>query len=202
MSKVVDKIERAKKFIRDERTLEILEAIAKLGTIAFLATVAPNAAGHIIKLLGWVPDYRSRYRVQRILKSLEKQKFIRFWIKNGKGKLELTREGKLYFAGLKVKHIKLQTKPKWDKLWRIVTFDIPEELKANRRRFSRTLLAKGMFSLERSIFVYPHECKEEIYKIARLYEVDDYICYITASAVVPDSKLKSAFPYTNLSAPK
>jgi PaaX-like protein C-terminal domain. len=186
------------RFIKNERTLEILEAIAKLGFILFLGIAAPNAAGHIIKLLGWVPDTKNKYRTERVLTSLENKKFIRFWVENGKGKLELTKEGKIYLAGLEVKKIKLPTKTNWDGLWRIITFDIPEKLKTNRRRFTRALIFAGMYNLEKSIFVYPHECKEQTVKIAKLFEVEKYIKYIVAKSIEPDFKLKINFPYTNL----
>jgi hypothetical protein len=184
-----------KKFAKNERALEILEAIAKLGFIFFLGVAAPNAAGHIIKLLGWVPDYKNKYRTEKSLKSLENKKFIHYWTKNGKGKLELTNEGKLYMARLKVKSIKLPFNKKWDGLWRVITFDIPEKLKMNRRRFSKALNFAGMYNMEKSIFVYPHECKEEILKIAELFLVKKYVRYIAARSIEPDIKIKNNFPY-------
>ncbi|MEK7200922.1 MAG: hypothetical protein AAB672_02230 [Patescibacteria group bacterium] len=189
------KIEKIKRFARDERTLEILEAIGKLGIILFLGIAAPNAAGHIIKLLGWVPDYKNKHGTEEALKSLEDKKFIQFWVENGKGKLVLTKEGRLHLASLRVKHIKLPHRNKWDGLWRIVTFDIPEKLKINRRRFARALNFAGMYNLEKSVFIYPHECKEQIFKIAELYEVKKYARYIVACSVDPDFKLKINFPY-------
>lgn len=189
------RIEKIKKFARDEKTLQILEVVGKLGVVLFLGITAPNAAGHIIKLLGWVPDYKTNYTTKRTLKSLEEKKFIRFWTKNGEGKMELTKEGKMYLAGLKIKTIKLPHGKKWDGLWRIVTFDIPENLKANRRRLSRTLNFIGMCNFEKSVFIYPHECKEQVLKVAKLYEVDKYIRYIIAKSVEPDFKLKNNFPY-------
>src|SRR3989344_3282568 len=100
-------MKKIKGFARNERTIEILKVIGKLGFIMFLGVATPNAAGHIIKMLGWVPDYRNRYSTEKALKSLENKKFIRFWIKNSTGKLELTNEGKIYFAGLKAKSVKL-----------------------------------------------------------------------------------------------
>lgn len=186
-----------RKIILNERTLEILESIAKIGTMVFLGIAAPAAAGHIIKLLGWVPDYRNNYGIKRTIKSLEDRKFVRFWVKDGKGHLTLTEEGKNYFAGLKAKKIKLTHKPTWDGKWRIVTFDIPEKQKIQRKRFSNTLNFIGMHNLEKSIFVYPHECREAIFKIASLYEVERNIKYIIADSIEPDQKLKMAFPFTN-----
>ena len=169
-----------------------------MGVIVFIGIAAPNAAGHLIKLLGWVPDYKNKYRTERVVSSLKNKKFVRFWVEDGKGKLELTKEGKIHLAGLEVNKIKLPTKTNWDGLWRMVTFDIPEKLKINRKRFTRALIFVGMQNLEKSIFIFPHECKEPVLKIAKLFEVDKYIKYIVAKSIEPDFKLKINFPYTKL----
>lgn len=197
--KVKEKIKKIKKFAKNERTLEVLESIAKLGFILFLGVAAPNAAGHIIKLLGWVPDYKNKYRTENVIKTLEEKKLIRYWVKDGKGKMILTKEGEMYLARLKVKKVKLHREAKWDRFWRIITFDIPEELKSNRKNFSRALNLAGMCCLEKSMYVFPYECKGEIYRIAELYEVKKYARYILASKVEPDFRLKSEFPLTALS---
>lgn len=195
---IKSKIEKFKKFARDERTIKVLETVAKLGTIMFIGLTMPNASGHLIKLLGWAPNHRNKYGTKRTMESLKKRKFIKIWFKDNRGKITLTPEGRAYMAGLKVKNIKLPLNKRWDGLWRIVTFDIPEKLKVNRRRFARALDFAGMYNFEKSVFVYPHECKEQIFEIANLYEVKKYVRYIVANSVEPDFGLKINFPYTKL----
>lgn len=189
-------VEKIKKFVRDERTLKVLETIFKAGAITILAIGAPAAAGHIIKLLGWVPDYKTNYRTKRLLGSLERRKFIRFYRKNGRGKIELTPEGRLHFANLKARSIKLPHMTRWDGVWRVITYDIPEKIKKNRQRFTRTIESLGMCNLEKSIYVYPHECKDQIFKIAKLYEIDKYVRYMEVINIEPDFKLQVFFPQT------
>ena len=132
---------------------------------------------------------------EKSLASLKNRNFVRFWIKNGKGKMELTEEGKMYMARLKAKSIKLPSGNNWDGLWRMVTFDIPEKLKINRRRFAKILNLAGMCNLEKSVFAYPHECKEQIFKIAELFKVKKYVRYSVAYSVEPDIEIKRFFPY-------
>ena len=190
-----DKKNINKRFARHERAFEILGVVAKFSAVVFVGVTAPNAAGQIIKLMDWADEYKEREQVKKALISLENKRLIKIWHKDGKGKICLTPEGKIYFASLAAKKIKLP-KQKWDGKWRIVTFDIPEKLKTNRRKFSRNLIMVGMESLDKSVFVYPHECKEQITKIAGLYEVKKYIRYITALSIEPNDKLFTIFPYT------
>jgi len=112
----MNKLAKIKKFAKGERTLEILEIIAKLGVILFLGIAAPNAAGHIIKMLGWIPDHKNKYETERVLKSLENRKFICYWVKNGEGKLELTKEGKIHLTNLQIKKIHPNQNHLWSEL--------------------------------------------------------------------------------------
>jgi hypothetical protein len=56
-----------------------------------------------------------------------------------------------------------------------------------------------MYCLEKSMYIFPYECKKEVQKIAELYEVDKYIRFILANKIEPDSKLKVIFPSIALS---
>ena len=40
-------------------------------------------------------------------------------------------------------------------------------IKANRKNLSRALNVAGMYCAEKSMYIFPHECKEEVYKIAQ-----------------------------------
>lgn len=182
-----------KKYSRDEHTKEIIIGIAKLGFIVVLAVTAPNAAGHILKLFGMVPDYKSRNRTVRTLRSLKKRGLISYTETKGKIIIKLTSEGKQYYQRTMIESISLPRHSKWDGIWSIVTFDIPENKKINRRHFSKTLSILGMYNLEKSIFVYPYHCEEKIKEIADTFLVSKYVRYIRAIYLENDGQAKKFF---------
>ena len=92
-----------------------------------------------------------------------------------------------------VASIELPRSKKWDGLWRIVTFDIPEKKRINRKHFSKTLDIIGMYRLEKSIFVYPHECKKEILNVADTFFVLKHVRYIKATCIQNDEFAKKFF---------
>ena len=51
---------------------------------------------------------------------------------------------------------------KWDKKWRVIIFDIPASSNTIRNVFRRKLKEFGFYPLQKSIWVYPFECTEEI----------------------------------------
>jgi DNA-binding transcriptional regulator PaaX len=183
-----------KRAIRNQQAKDILKAAALIGFVLFLGVAAPNAAGHILKLLGMVPDRRSKDRVKKSIQSLEKRGLMK--IRKGKNNyyyFEVTEKGKAYWLTSNIAEFKLKTHSKWDRNWRIITFDIPEEKAEFRRRFSSALNLIGMYKLEKSVYIFPFECREVVYKIAKAYKIDRYIRYILASEVENDEQTKKFF---------
>lgn len=187
-------VKKYKKYKKNEQLIEILEIIAKTGFILTLVVLTPNAAGHIMKLLGMVPDYKSKARMERSLKRLEDKKLISYKQgKNGYCAIELTPQGKLYWLRLNIKNLKLQKDKKWDGLWRMITFDIPEEKAYFRQRLAGALRLIGMYNLEKSIYIYPYECKETIFKIVEAFEVRKYVRFMFVQEIERDMEAKKFF---------
>ncbi len=181
------------RYARHERNKEILVAIAKMGFIISLAVLAPNAAGHILKLVGVAPNRKSYMATNRSLKNLEKKGYLHYKTIGKRKFLEMTLEGRNYLDKLTIKDIILPKKKSWDRKWRLVTFDIPEELAENRRKFWGTLKVLGMYRLEKSIFIYPYECRENVDKISRILSINKFVRYMVADFIDKDLAAKKFF---------
>jgi DNA-binding transcriptional regulator PaaX len=70
----------------------------------------------------------------------------------------------------------------WDRKWRIVMFDVPAYA-SNRHEFRSKLQDLGFVQYQRSVFIYPHECRDEVMRIAEWFELDEYVRYIVASEI-------------------
>lgn len=85
-------------------------------------------------------------------------------------------------------------KPKrWDGYWRIIIFDIPENKKQARDALTFKLKQLGLYQLQKSVYVYPYECKNEVDFIAEIFEVKPHIRFITANYLDVASDLKQEF---------
>ena len=59
---------------------------------------------------------------------------------------------------------------KWDRKWRIILFDIPEKIRKARDVFRYHLNQLGFYEFQKSVFVHPYNCKDEIdYLIEFIY---------------------------------
>jgi CRISPR-associated endonuclease Cas2 len=66
----------------------------------------------------------------------------------------------------------------WDRKWRVVMFDIPMYKSRNRIPFREKIQDLGFAMYQKSVFVYPYECREEVLTVAEHYEVREYIRYL------------------------
>ena len=86
---------------------------------------------------------------------------------------------------------------KWDKNWRVVIFDIPSTKQKGRLALLSKLKELGFILLQKSVWVFPFECRNEIAVLARAFEVDRYIQYLTCSSISANEYLIDEFEKKN-----
>ena len=95
---------------------------------------------------------------------------------------KFTKKGEVWFKKTSLKYFKNRY-PKWDKKWRLVIFDIPSELNKKRDTLRRRLRYMGFIMLQRSVFVFPYSCEEELSDICEKLEIDSYVDIVTAESI-------------------
>lgn len=100
----------------------------------------------------------------------------------GDGRFKFTKKGTLWAQKSSRRYFPLYHRA-WDKKWRVVIFDIPQELHRNRVALRRKLKNLGFYMLQKSVFVFPYPCEEELGYIGGELEVSDYIDIITAENI-------------------
>lgn len=124
---------------------------------------------------------------------LEKQGYIKRYQKEKKRFAKLTKLGEK--QALKyLSNDFIITKPKkWNKKWHLVIFDIPND-KKNLRDVVRLKLKKlGFLQLQKSVFIYPFDCRDIIRSLKYIYGLSTYIQYIVAEDVESEIDLVSHF---------
>ena len=100
----------------------------------------------------------------------------------GDDSFKFTKEGEVWAQKIYVKYFKNRYR-KWDKKWRVVIFDIPREFNRKRDTLRRRLRYMGFFMLQRSVFVLPYPCEEELSDLCETLNVGDYVDIITANSI-------------------
>lgn len=126
---------------------------------------------------------KKRGSLRATIKRLEKQKLISWKEINGELQLALEENGKKKILKYKMDELRLKNTGKWDKMWRVIIFDIPEDKKEAREFFREKLKNLGFSQLQKSAFVTRLECKNEIDFLRHNLEISPYVTYILAKDV-------------------
>ncbi|MFZ2832052.1 MAG: hypothetical protein WAZ40_02775 [Minisyncoccia bacterium] len=178
------------KYERGELAKEILKGLA-MGGFIVVCLAMPNLV-QVVDLFK-PRNSRDRYRVKQAIRGLEKKNMVRIMNRNGHEVVEITKEGKKKVLDYDFDEIRLNARQKWDGKWRMVMFDIPETRKSARDTVSSKVKEIGMYPIQKSVFVFPHPCKDEIDFVGEMTGVRKNIIYIEATHIDGDEKAKKHF---------
>lgn len=128
-------------------------------------------------------DAKKRGVLRSTIKRLEKQKLISWKEKDGELQLTLEEKGRKRILQYEMDTLTLKNTGKWDGLWRVVIFDIPEDKRNAREFFREKLKDLGFQQLQKSVFITRLECKDEIDFLRHSLEVAPHVSYILAKDV-------------------
>jgi DNA-binding transcriptional regulator PaaX len=128
-------------------------------------------------------DRIERNKIWKTIKYLEEKNRIHIEERGDDMYVYLTAEGRIKLNEDAIWGMVVQKPENWDQKWRLVMFDFPAERDRHRHSFRVKLEDLGFKLYQRSVFIYPFECHEEVHTIAKWYGVDEYIRYIVATEV-------------------
>lgn len=164
------------------------------GGITLGLTHSPDQYFKIIKAIARDWKEIDRENLRRTIKRLYKSRLIKAEKnKDGTFTLLLSHNGKERVLKYKADNIKISWMKKWDGKWRIVLFDIPEKSRIIRDALRRALLRAGFFEYQKSVFVHPFECQDEVDFIIEFFHARPYTRFVVADSLDNEFHLKKHF---------
>lgn len=128
------------------------------------------------------------------IKNLYKSRMIDYRENNdGTITLALTENGKKLILRFNLETLRIEKPPRWDGLWRLVIFDIPENFKQGRNALAETLKKLGFIAMQKSVFIYPYECAKEVDFVIEIFNLRPYVRFVIANKTDIDLDLKNRF---------
>ena len=158
----------------------VFSTLLTVGVLAVAVTM-PNAV-QLFKYFGKRTP-KEQWHMRRSVSSLEKRGFVRRKRVQGEEYYTLTSTGRERAMRYKLKSMTIERPPKWDGLWRIVMFDIPEDKKLARRSIGHAIQKLGCLQYQKSVFITPYSCSKEIDFAGECYGVRKHIRITTANDV-------------------
>lgn len=191
-----------KEWLKAERAQRRHEIVTKAKQVGWtitktLFTIA--AIGGAFTIAAVAPGIFVAFDKSKKYKKFFKRKEIKLknWLCNNKNRsslvftkvdentynVSLTENGKQKLLKAEAYRLRLKKERKWDGKWRIVIFDVPQKHSALRDIFRQRLKIIGMYQLQKSVFIYPYPCQEEIEFISYFYNASGYVHFITAENI-------------------
>ncbi len=132
--------------------------------------------------------------LHRAIKNLYKSKLVD--LKEGEDGtivLKLNNKGKEKILRYQLENIQIPAMKKWDGKWRIVLFDIPEPKKKIRDALRLHLKKLGFFEFQKSVFIHPFNCQNEIDFLIEFYNIRSHVRFVIAESLDNELHLRKHF---------
>ena len=177
---------------KSEIAKDILGSLIIGGMIAVAAT-SPFFIVNLIKGLKGLKKYPNKKVYDNFYK-LKKQGLVDFYEKNNQIYISLTEKGKKKAGWMQIDALKIKKPKKWDGKWRILLFDIMETKKFHREALRGKLIELGFRLLQKSAWIIPYECKDEIGLLKSFFGLSDKeVKLAVVSNIEGEKELKEKF---------
>lgn len=179
--------------IKNSKTKLLLKYMALGGVVVVLSLVNPVLPHYLIKAYFKNKKFQ-KAKFLRDIKRLQGRDLIDFEeLPDGQIKMVLKSNSKKIILKYDIDNMKLKKSHLWDRKWRLVVFDIPNYKRTASSAFSYKLKDLGFYRLQKSVYLCPFPCGEEIEFIASIFNIREHILMLNVSNFEGDEKLKHHF---------
>src|SRR3989344_1568396 len=164
-----------------------------LGGLALAFSYTPNQYRRTLRTIGREWRKIDKDKLRKEVRNLYRSKLIKeHKNKDGSFTFVLSDKGKMKALTYHFSEMKIKDKV-WDKKWRVVFFDVPEKHRWGRDSLRDKLKKLGFYEIQKSVFVFPHDCEDEIDFIIEFYGMRKYVRYGVMEYIDDDIYLKNNF---------
>jgi len=182
--------------MKNSKPFKLLKTVALTGAVV-IALSSPFGGTKLIQEL--IGNYLEKKRFAREkflqdLKRLQTRKLINYRELNDERiEITITKRGEEKVLQYKIDEMALKMPKQWDGLWRLVMFDIPHYHKKARDAFRRKLGDLKFYPLQKSVFITPYPCEDEIDFLGTFYKIRSCVLVLYVKNFEGEEKLRHYF---------
>lgn len=139
---------------------------------------------------------RFKAKIRSAVAKLEEQRLVGVKKTNGDIELSITEDGQRRLKRYDTKLFVINPPKAWDGKWRIVGFDIPERWRQARDSLRDLLKRLGFYPLQKSVWVIPWPCRDEIEVIRYAYALEKDLWFCETDTLDREVELIEHFDLT------
>lgn len=161
-----------------------------------IAATSPYFGVNLMRYFKRARKYKKseRKNIYNAFYRLRKNGCLELNLKNHQLYISLTEKGKKMAGRFQINFLKIKKPLKWDAKWRLVIFDIPNFHGIKRSVFRGKLKELGFYQLQKSVWVHPYNCRDEINLLREFFGLSrKEIRLIIANDIEDSASIKKAF---------
>jgi len=177
--------------------LQVLKGIALTGMV-LVAASNPYFGINALRALKKDFDRKQWRKLNQSIRYLKSRGYVQIISNSEKGmQVKITRSGKSVVKYVDIATIRLEKPQMWDKKWRVVIFDIPNYKSKNRNAFREKIKELGFRLVQKSVWIYPYECREQLMILRKFYDIEKYVTYLETTDSEDEDMWLSIFRMQN-----
>lgn len=158
--------------------------------VALGLTNSPKQYSRIIKAAAREWRWIDKNYLYQIITGFKRERLVNYREEaDGTIIIVLTESGRKKVVEFNIDKITLGRPTKWDGKWRLLFFDIPEKYRRARDALREKLKGLGLHELQKSVFVYPFPCFDELNSIIEFFEIRNYVRLAEAVNLTGEAEL-------------
>src|SRR3989338_9985737 len=164
-------------------------AVASIPALVLIAAAMGNAVQVFRQFKS--SKHLSKEQIRNSINHLRKQNLIEYVSdKNGKTIVKITKKGDTKLKVFDIELMKINKPKKWDGKWRLVMFDIPMRFTKGREALRFHLKELDFLQFQKSAWIYPYPCEDEVIFIADFFGIGKYVEVLTAENISREEKFR------------
>jgi len=188
------------KEIFDQKYAKVADVLALVGAGAFLAAsvVAPGLP-RAVKLLSSPNRENEAWKrfniphLKRTLERLERQKLIETETTKDSQIVKITDAGRRRILKYSLEQLEIKKPKSWDRKWRLVSYDIPSDLRHRRDVLRAYLESWGFYPLQESVYLHAYPCEKEIEFLRAYLRISEFVRILTVTKIENDVLFRDFF---------
>lgn len=132
------------------------------------------------------------WRLRQILKRLHDQKLVEISEESGVPIVRINDKGRKKLLRYNIDKLTLEKK-QWDGKWRIIIYDIFSAKQQERRVFRRALKNMKFLLLQKSVYLTPYTCHDEIEYVRQVCHIDSEVIILTVKSLENEEAYRQYF---------
>lgn len=182
---------------RNSRAYKLLKYLAVGAGTLLISIIAPSGGAQLLRagIAGYFRKKKfEKSHFLRDLRNLQVRQLINYRdLGNDRIEITLTKKGKNKVLFYQLDEMRLKKPSRWDGKWRLIIFDIPHSHRRARDAFRQKLRNLKFYHLQKSVFITPYSCEDEIDFITSIFDIRKYILILYIANFEGQEKLKHHF---------